>query len=234
MSKGILITGEVQKKINSLKAHFNPLTNSKWTQNGDFTTSIAKLYAWQCFPKDRCILTILWGGISKTKTFLKIGVNLLLWSISLASVDLQAFCTLFQGYLVPLDALIKVGEANESLAINELMSTQYEVLIELSPTRRQELDSDSSQVKHRNSSKVIFQWYCNIHFSWSTDRSPLPWIVSGKMTRALSVPPRTLKIVKISWMENVFQNWLAKLWFVSVSFSHNDILQLYHLFKQTC
>lgn len=163
MSKGILITGEVQKKKNSLKAHFNPLTNSKWTQNGDFTTSIAKLYAWQCFPKDRCILTILWGGISKTKTFLKIGVNLLLWSISLASVDLQAFCTLFQGYLVPLDALIKVGEANESLAINELMSTQYEVLIELSPTRRQELDSDSSQVKHRNSSKVIFQWYCNTH-----------------------------------------------------------------------
>ena len=62
---------------------------------------------------------------------------------------------------MPLDALIKVGEANESLAINELMSTQYEVLIELSPTRRQELDSDSSQVKHRNSSKVIFQWYCN-------------------------------------------------------------------------
>ena len=66
---------------------------------------------------------------------------------------------------MPLDALIKVGEANESLAINELMSTQYEVLIELSPTRRQELDSDSSQAKHRNSSKVMFQWYCNTHFS---------------------------------------------------------------------
>lgn len=66
---------------------------------------------------------------------------------------------------MPLDALIKVGEANESLAINELISKQYEVLIELSPTRRQELDSDSSQVKYRNSSKVIFQWYCNTHFS---------------------------------------------------------------------
>ena len=59
---------------------------------------------------------------------------------------------------MPLDALIKVGEANESLAINELISKQYEVLIELSPTRRQNstvihlrLSTEIAQKSHFNS-----------------------------------------------------------------------------------